>query len=180
MWNGQPNDHHSNDSCRKACDTPQNVHPRFKNTKEMRVTAVSHHGKCSDCRNPELNDTNGHVETKQYKWSLITMPNTSLRPHTMMIKLINTFTTRATMWDSGQFIIITLITMPCCQQIFWIDNFILYCLNVEKFWQLWYSVPDTISLYITPYTHEHIKKSEIWHYLCQVVSFVWVEVLSYW
>lgn len=166
MRNGQPNDHHSNNSCRKACDSPQNVNSRFKNTKEMRVTTVSHHRKCSDRWNPELNDTNGHIETKQDKWSLITMPNTSLRPHTMMIKLINTLTTGATMWHSGKFIIIAFITMSCCQQIFWIDNFIFYSLDVEKFWQLWYSVPYTISLNITPYTHEHVKPCEIWQYFC--------------
>lgn len=133
MCHCQSNNHQSHNTCRKACYSPQNVDSRLKDSKEVWFTTACHDSECSVCRNPELNDSNGHVKAEQYKGSLIAMADTSLSPHAMMIELINTLSTGAAMWYSGQFVIIALITMPGSQQVLGIDNLTFHSLYIEQF-----------------------------------------------
>ncbi len=100
MCDCQSNNHQSNNTCREACYSPQNVNSRLKDCKEIWLTTASHDSECSISWDPKLNDSKGHIKAKQHKWSLIAMSNTSLCPHTMMIQLINTLPTTAAMGDS--------------------------------------------------------------------------------
>ncbi len=150
MRNGQTYNHEPNHSCRKASNSPQDIDSRLKNTKEMRLTASSHNRDCADSRYPKLCDTNSHVETKPDKWPLIAMPYTSLSPHTVMVELVNALATCAAMWDSRKFVVVTLIAVPACQQIFRIDNLVSDGFNIEELWEFGDLVANAVCLDVAP------------------------------
>ncbi len=63
----------------------------------MDLTPTNHDTSSPIRGDPELNDPNGHIKAEQQKRPLITMSDTSLRPHTMMIELVDTLATCAAM-----------------------------------------------------------------------------------
>ena len=89
------------------------------------------------------------------------MSNTSLSPYTMVIKFINTMPASTTMRNSGHFVKITFLTSFICKNIFGINYFILHCVNLHDFWHFIHFISNTISLNITPKTHQNIKPCQM-------------------
>jgi len=110
MRNCQARNHKPNHSCRKTWNEPQNIHPRLKIAKKARITATIHYAYSSDSWYPKLNYSDTHIKTEKYERSLITMSDTSLCPHTMMVKFINALPACTAMWDSGKLVEFTFLT----------------------------------------------------------------------
>jgi hypothetical protein len=60
------------------------------------------------------------------------MPDTSLSPHAVMVKFVNALAACAAMRDSGQFVVVTPITVSACQQVFRVDNLAADSLDIKE------------------------------------------------
>ena len=58
-----------------------------------------------------MQNTNGHIESKQVKGSLITIADAGLGPHTVMIQFVDTVTALTAVRDPRYFDEITVITL---------------------------------------------------------------------
>lgn len=87
---------------------------------------------------------------------MIAMPDTSLCPHAMMIKLKNAFSASTTVRNAWPFPIVTFVTSLFVIQAIGLDIFLLQFSNVTV---------DPHGLNVAPQAHEDVKKSKIAHQL---------------
>jgi hypothetical protein len=93
--NAKGDNHYAHQSSRKASHSPQRIDSRFECAKEV---AVGHkQGSHSECRVPELNDSDGHVEAEEVEGALIAVTDAGLSPHAVVVQLVDALSATAAM-----------------------------------------------------------------------------------
>jgi hypothetical protein len=93
MADQQHDDHNSDKESRESRNSPNNGHSRLDHFQNRQVS-LSHH---PHREIPELQHSDGHIETEQIETFLIGDANAGLRPYAVMIQFIHALSTRTAM-----------------------------------------------------------------------------------
>lgn len=117
--------HHSYQTSRNAGNRPQNVNAWLKSSEEM-ATPKEDRG-CSNCRVPELEHSDAHVESEQVEGPLIAVADASLRPDAVMVQFVYAFPAAAAVRHSWYLYEVAFLT------VFYLQTSVRHMLFVAEF-----------------------------------------------